>query len=242
MASIYLRTFDEGEWICINDEETYEPGSLLKLPVLITYMKISESKPEILNKEIAYNKPGKVDLNTVYNSKKIELGHTYSIKQLLKYMIAYSDNKATELLMDNIDDRQFVKTFTDLGLQAPQKGQSIPVTAREYSIFLIALYNAAYLTIQDSEYATSLLGECDFKAGIVSGLPENIKVAHKFGESGDNNIHQLHETAIVYNNKSPYLLTIMTKGRDLKNLSSFLHDVSKLIYENVSVNNYAERN
>lgn len=34
-----------------------------------------------------------------------------------------------------------------------------------------AIYNAAYLTINDSENAAELLTQCDFKDGIVKSLP-----------------------------------------------------------------------
>ena len=96
-----------------------------------------------------------------------------------------------------------------------------------------AIYNAAYLTAEDSEYAGELLSQCDFKDGILSGLPPNTRVAHKFGESGNQIVKQLHESAIVYLYNQPYLLTVMTKGNDNKKLSLLIKEISQTVYNDM---------
>jgi beta-lactamase class A len=97
-----------------------------------------------------------------------------------------------------------------------------------------SIYNAGYLNVEDSEFAGNLLSQCDFKAGIVQGLPANTIVAHKFGESGNQAMKQLHESAIVYLKNKPYLLTIMTKGKDNAKLSQFLGELSKSVYTDMA--------
>jgi beta-lactamase class A len=58
---------------------------------------------------------------------------------------------------------------------------------------------------------------------------------HKFGEAGDANEKQLHESAIIYLDNNPYLLTIMTKGNDMKKLPDVINQISALIYQNMNV-------
>jgi beta-lactamase class A len=77
------------------------------------------------------------------------------------------------------------------------------------------------------------LSESDFSLGIKRLLPPELTVAHKFGESGKPGRQELHETAIVYLDNSPYLITIMTKGSDSKMLSEVLAQISKLVYDNM---------
>jgi beta-lactamase class A len=96
-----------------------------------------------------------------------------------------------------------------------------------------AIYNASYLNVEDSEYAAEMLTKCDFKDGIMMGLPNGIQVAHKFGESGTPIDKQLHESAIVYLDGKSYLLTVMTKGKDIKVLSSLMGDISRLVYSKI---------
>lgn len=233
-ASIYLKSYNTNEWTSINPEEKYKPGSLLKVPELIAFLKMNELKPGLLDKEYSFDKPFEINKKPEFISKSIQLGHKYKVRELLKYMIAYSDNNATLMLNNIIDVSVFKKVFTDLGLPAPDWNASdYPLTSPEFSLFVRALFNASYLTISDSEFATKLLGESDFKDGILKSLPKSIKIVHKFGEAGDANEKQLHESAIIYIDNNPYLLTIMTKGNDMKKLPDVINQISALIYQNM---------
>jgi beta-lactamase class A len=146
-------------------------------------------------------------------------------------MIKYSDNKATILLESNMKSEVLQKLFTDLGLEAPNiYATQYFFTTSQYSLFIRAIYNACYLSINDSEFAAKLLSECNFKDGIVSGLPKGTPIIHKFGESGNQVEKQLHESAIIYANNKPFLLTIMTKGKENKTLSRLIKEVTNTVY------------
>jgi beta-lactamase class A len=233
-ASVYIRDYNNGTWTTVNDELQYEPGSLFKVPILIAYLKMNEEKPGTLDKELSFEQPFAIDKNVAFHSKSIQLGHKYKIRELLKYMISYSDNNATALLNNNLKADVLTKLFADLNLEIPDiKAQHYYFTAKQYSLFMRALYNASYLSIDDSEFAAELLGTCDFKDGIVSGLPNGTKIAHKFGESGTPIEMQLHESAIVYIKDKPYLLTVMTKGKDNKTLAKLIGEISAIVYKNL---------
>ena len=233
-ASIYLKEFNSNDWVCINENEKYNPGSLLKVPELITFLKMNEENPGLLNKEILFERYLVTDKKPVFLSKSIQIGHKYTVRQLLDYMITYSDNNATMLLNNNINIKTFQKVFTELGLVAPDwNAGNYPISAKDYSLFMRALYNGALLNINDSEFAVKLLSKCDFKDGIVKGLPANTKIAHKFGESGDAIEKQLHESAIIYLSGKPYLITIMTKGKDNKKLAEIISHMSTLVFQDI---------
>ena len=44
---------------------------------------------------------------------------------------------------------------------------------------------------------------------------------------------QLHESAIIYDKDKTYLLTVMTKGKDNKSLSSLISKISELVHKNI---------
>ena len=147
-------------------------------------------------------------------------------------MIVYSDNDATIMLNKVIDKAVFNNVFSDNGLKEPDyKSSSYPITARDYSIFMKELYNASYLNFKDSEACLSLLSKSDFKEGLISGLPVNTTVVHKFGEGGFDNAPDFSESAIVYSSGKTYLLTVMTKGTDMKKLPKVIGEISKKVYE-----------
>jgi CO/xanthine dehydrogenase FAD-binding subunit len=55
-------------------------------------------------------------------------------------------------------------------------------------------------------------------------------VASKFGEKVDVGDVQLHEFGIVYHRRGPYILGVMTRGRDLARQAEVIRKVSALVY------------
>ncbi len=236
-SSVYLFSLSDGKWMYINPNEVYHPGSMMKMPMLLTYLKEADQNPEMLNKKFLLSNDIKVPAQTFTSSMTLEKGKSYTARELLKYMAAYSDNYATRILNENADVKNFIKTFTDLNIPEPNVSDRFYETsAQNMSEFFIVLYYATYISRKNSEYAMELLTECDFKDGMLKELPTNIKVAHKFGEWGDNrvNVHEMHEAGVVYLQNKPYLLTVVTKGSNSKDLAAIIGRVSKLVYDDMS--------
>lgn len=233
-TSVFIKELSSGDWTSINPAETFLPGSLFKLPVMITILRMAEADPSLLNKKIFFDPRRVINVPQTFNSKAIVPGQSYTVKELLSYMIEHSDNHATQLLNQVMSPEVLVKVFTDLGLAAPKPDPSsylgYQIHTHEYSIFMEALYNGSYLTINQSEYATSLLANCNFGEGLVKGLPAGTRIAHKFGEAGSAQIHELHETGIVYLNNNAYLITVMTRGNDIKKLPPTIAEISAKVY------------
>jgi beta-lactamase class A len=230
-ASFYMKEYSNNDWTEVNDGEFYEPGSLFKVPILMVALKINEEHPGFLNKTVKYDTPMDINKNVHFPSKSIKFGNSYTVRQLIDYMIRYSDNQATYLLEKNINPDYLRKMFKDLNLEVPNvSADHYYFNVKNYSIFMRAIYNAGYLSIEDSEYAAELLTKTEFKEGILKGLPKNIVVAHKFGESGTDKENQLHESGIVYLDSKPYMLTIMTKGKAMNNLANVIAQISSAVY------------
>lgn len=231
-ASVYLRS--NTDWTVVNEEEQYAPGSLFKVPILITVLKMDEEHPGFLSKEVPYTSLTTSGKKINFEGRTIQLGRSYSIRELLTYMIKYSDNEATGLLQQHLDNKVLQKLFADLGLTVPNLyATQYLFKAKDYSLFMRTIFNAGYLTIKNSELAAELLSECEFKDGILRGLPAGTKVAHKFGEAGTDIEKQLHESAVIYLNDKGYMLTVMTKGKDFKKLSDMIAEISRTVYDDI---------
>ena len=233
-ASVYIRDYAPNGWTSVNEDEKYDPGSLFKVPVMIAILKMNEDNPGFLNKKVTFSKPYSLGKNVAYPSNSIQLGQSYTIQELLVYMIKYSDNNATVLLETYMKPEVLQSLFADIGLEVPNiASKQYLFTVSQYSLFMRSIFNAGYLSIKDSEFAAELLTHCDFKDGIAKGLPSNVEIAHKFGEAGTNLEKQLHESAIVYLKNKPYLLTIMTRGKENKVLAQLIAAISKVVYEDM---------
>ena len=232
-VSVYVKDFNGGNWLAIDPGERYFPGSLLKVGVLMTYLHMAETNHDLLNSEHVYH----VDKGFVfpvehYQSKTVEEGHKYKIRELIEHMIRYSDNGATVFLENIMDTTIFKNEFSDLGITEPHfENPNYMLNAKEYSNMFKALYSASYLRKRASDTALALLTQTDFRQGLVKELPASVMVAHKFGEAGNNQIHELHESGIVYLDNNPYMITIMTRGTDWDRQSGIVSHISKMVYD-----------
>lgn len=236
-ASVYFKDLNKADWIVINPDEKYDPGSLLKVGVLMTYLRMADANPNLLGSEMIFHKESGFRYPSEhYRSDTVQDGKKYTVNELLQFMIRYSDNYATVFLENYMDTTVFKKEFIDLGVTEPRfDDPNYVLNVKEYSGIFNALYNAGYLKKKASEDALALLSQSTFKDGLLKELPGSLLVAHKFGEAGKGNLHELHECGIFYLAGRPYLLTIMTKGTEWNNLSEVIGRISKVVYGKMSI-------
>lgn len=235
--SVFFRSMSNGYLFGINRREKYYPASLLKVPVMMAYLKQAVMTPGLMDKRIKFVKPYTgVPINNVAN--KIELGKEYTIKELIEKMVVVSDNDATLLLNDNIDPSVYSSTLKELGLNVPERTTPDDnfMLVEDYGRILRILYNSSYLNRELSNFGLMLLSKAQYGDGIPSGTGSK-PVAHKFGEWMYNGEYQLHDCGIVYDAEQPYMLCVMTKGKDVKVLASVIAEISKAVNESVVNNN-----
>jgi beta-lactamase class A len=234
--SIYYRDLNNGPVININANESFAPASLLKVPILIAYLKWSEDKPEVLDEQIKFD----TEVNVGYTQEfapviPLELGKTYSAKQLLENMAKYSDNQALVLLYQRLpvsyQQDLYSLTGVDTNIMTDPKST---LTIRQYSIFFRILFNASFLSQTNSEYALKLLSESTFEQGVRKGVPLSIPISHKFGERKPvDGLQQFHDCGVVYYPDHPYLLCVMTRGDDVSKLIDSIYKTSEFVYKKI---------
>lgn len=238
MSSVYFRDLNNGPWMGINEKENFSPASMLKVPLMMAALKLAEENPNLLQEKITVKELSNNGNQFIKPSETIEQGKTYTLDELIYRMIAYSDNNAQAEIFYKIGDVATAKTYSDLGIAAPTaENQENFMSVKDYASFFRMLYNGSYLNKNFSEKSLSLLTKVEFKDGLAAGLPENIALAHKFGErlivgTGEK---QLHDCGIIYNYPNhPYLLCIMNRGDDFKKMADFIKSISSFVYKQVS--------
>lgn len=239
-ASVYFRDLNNGPWFGINEKEGFSPASLLKVPILITYFKAAEQDKKILEKEIVFNGSFGEDL-TVANiqpGEKLVVGQKYSVKELMRRMIIFSDNDAKNLLLLNLDIQIFDQCYRDLGITIPDvRVLEDFMSVKDYASFFRMLFNASYLNTEFSNEALEILSKIEFNVGLVAGVDKNIDVAHKFGERlnivNGKEVKQLHDCGIVYYPDHPYLICVMIRGRDFEPMAGVIQGISRIVYDEV---------
>ncbi|MDD5414744.1 MAG: class A beta-lactamase-related serine hydrolase [Smithellaceae bacterium] len=231
--SVYFRDMNNGPSFSINEDTKFIPASLLKVPIMMAYLKKAESDPLSLKRTIIFA-GGPTDYTQYFApTERLQPGQSYTVEDLIRRMIVYSDNEASALLVEN-DKSTFNSVQKDLGIEYWEYDQmQEEISERSYAAFFRVLFNASYLNPEMSEKALELLSETQFPFGLAAGIPAGIKIAHKFGERRENLVLQLHDCGIIYHPQHPYLLCVMTRGGDMETLRKIIQQISRLVYGEV---------
>jgi beta-lactamase class A len=232
---VYYRDLNNGPTYGVGEDKEFAPASLLKVPVYLAFLKHAESDRSILSKQITFSENmTPTDANQIIQPElHLQPGTTYTVSELLTRMIKYSDNDALNVLYPLLPEKEYVDLFNRLGLTDFSPANSgYTLSVKEYSTFFRVLFNASFLSQASSEEALRELSETTFASGIVAGVPKNVQVSHKFGERelGDG-FMQLHDCGIVYPDKRPYLICIMTRGTSQDAITKAISDISSFAYQ-----------
>jgi len=239
-VSVYFRDLNNGPWIGINEKETFSPASLLKVPIFMALLFQAQFDPSILAQKVIIKQSDvnqNINQNIIFDNVLI-VGQEYTLEQVVESMIQKSDNTAVPILLRDIKPKFIENIFKSIGVPFKDLSTEVRVRVKDYAGFFRVLYNSSYLDREMSEKALEILSRSDYKNGIVAGIPDGIKVAHKFGErkSLDLEESQLHDCGIIYYSDAPYILCVMTRGNNFINQENVIRDISSYVYSEVDKN------
>lgn len=231
-ASVFFYDLNRGRWIGVNESEKYNPASIFKVVIMVSYFKESQKSPDILEKYLVYTKEidDFIKQNPSNTPTELKIGSSYKTEDLINKMIIDSDNGAQCLLLKNIAQASLDYIYNVLDIKTLNEKNDFMISPRIYSLFFRILYSATYLNNIDSEKSLDILSKTTFNNGIVAGVDKSITVSHKFGEYIGQQI-ELHDCGIVYYSSYPYFLCVMTRGNNLNNLENAIKNISSIVYQ-----------
>ncbi len=237
-VALFFRDLQNGPTFNINEHEGFVPASLLKVPLMLTYLRLADDDPSLLSRELVFQGRSDNFTQTFPPKEALIAGRSYSLDDLLFRLVAYSDNDAWELLYNYLrqispDFDLLKETYHELGIIEPEDSADAIITVKSYASIFRILYNASYLSKENSDKALQYLAKSQFATGLREGVPQSIEIAHKFGERFTEDKMQLHDCGVVYYPQNPYLLCVMTEGRDFGDLSLTISLISEAVYEEV---------
>lgn len=237
-VAVYFRDLNNGPSFGINQDKEFFPASLLKTPLMMAFLKHAESNPGFLQQKVVYHAyTGDTGIyQTIRPEVALVPGQSYTVEQLLEHLIEYSDNDALLALYPLLPAKEYQELFERLGVTGVDLDDAqTTLSVVEYSTFFRVLYNASFLSQEMSEKALAMLNASSYVRGLRAGVPQQVPVAHKFGERdlGDG-YYQLHDCGIVYEPQKQYLLCIMTRGTNQNELADTIKEISAFTYERVA--------
>jgi len=197
-VAVALVNLDTGESFFRQASEPMPTASLIKLAVLIEAYRQDRAGLISLDDEVALRKEDKVPGSGILTSHFSE-GTKISLRDAVRLMIVFSDNTATNLVLDRVGLKSVNETMNSLGCPdtsihakvfrgdtsiAPERSKQFglgSITARQAVSLLARIHRRELVDPAACDAMLADLLACDDKLKVRRGLPPGAKWAHKTG-------------------------------------------------------------
>ena len=229
-----MRNLTTGAEATINPNRIFPAASLYKVPIMVETVRQIRLGRIAPDQQLVVQRAHKVPGSGVLQSR---IGDSVSVREILRLLIAESDNVAAMMLLDLTGLNNVNQTMRGLGLdatrlldyRAPGAMDGVgpyATSPADMGLLLDTIGSGRLVDQEASDEALRLLGQKQASDLLSEGLPFNIKVAHKWGEIPGAR----HEAGIVFGPRFNYVVVIMTENVDPDRSPAYIRDLSKAIY------------
>jgi beta-lactamase class A len=226
-VAIAVKHLGSGETYFLNADEPMPTASLIKLAVMAeVYQQVAEGRVKLSDMVTLHDAdkvPGSGILTYHFSD-----GATFPLRDAVRLMIVFSDNTATNLVLDKIGlrstaDRMEAWGFPNTKIHAksfrrdtsvfPERSKRFGLgstTAREMIGLLEKLHEGKLVSAEASKAMLEDLKKCDDKDKFTHLLPPKTVVAHKTGSVEDART----DAGIIYLPGGPVAVCVLTAGNE----------------------------
>ncbi|MFN9854044.1 MAG: serine hydrolase [Planctomycetota bacterium] len=197
-VAVAVKHLGTGETFLHREKEIVPTASLIKFPVLIEYYKQLEEGKLRSDLVVPLRDEDKVPGSGILTDHFLK-GTVLPLETAAHLMITYSDNTATNLVLEHVGIASVAKTMADLGLPetqihskvfrrdtsiAPERSQKYGLgstTAADMLVLLERLHERKLVSETASQRMMEHLLACDDKTKLLRFLPKEVKGYHKTG-------------------------------------------------------------
>jgi beta-lactamase class A len=221
---LYIVDLKSGFSFGVNESETFDAASLIKLPVMAAMYRMSED--------------GEIDLNEKYSLKNSDkasgagslfykpAGYLVSYGEILNLMGQQSDNTAFVIARNKVGKENIENLIRKIGM-VDTRFDTRQTTPRDIGIFFFKLWQGKVVNQSNRDKILDSLTKTIFEDYLPAGLPENVRIAHKFGTL--ENI--INDAGIVFDTNHPYVIVLMSKGIIEREAKLVVPAISKMVFE-----------
>lgn len=220
--ALYVVRLDSGSSYGVNEFETMQAASLVKLPVMATFYKEAEE--------------GNIDLETEYNLKEEDktdgsgslegekAGYSLTYRELVKFMGKESDNTAFNASVRILGEEKIDNLMAQIGMTntSIEKNTTTPY---DVGLFFEGLWNTEFLSETSRDELLEFMTNTSYEEWIAAGTPSDVRVAHKYGAE----LQAVNDAGIVFAER-PFVLVIMGDGVVGREADEIFPELSRQIY------------
>lgn len=226
-VAVAVKNLKTGEEFYLNADEVMPTASLIKLPVMVeTYRQAADGKVK-LDATLTLAKDDKVSGSGILTPHFSD-GATFPLKDAVRLMIVFSDNTATNLVIDRIGLKSTSERMEALGLKQTKLNAKVfradtridqefgkkyglgSTTAREM-VNLLELIDAGKVVSPEAcKEMLAHLKACDDDEKMTRFLPAGTVVAHKTGSVNASKT----DAGIIYTAGGPIAVCVLTDANE----------------------------
>lgn len=207
----------------VEKDKIMPAASLIKLPVMLA-MYIEEENGN-LDLDETYTLQDEDKISGAGSLANQPAGYEIKYRDLIKLMGKQSDNTAFNIARKKIGDQKINQTIDDIGMLSTSL-ENNETTPTDIGIFFERLWSGDLISPVNKEELLFYLTDTEFEDWLAAGIPENVKVAHKYGVLSD----VVNDAGIIYTNE-PFVMVLMSERVNREEANGILPELSRLIYE-----------
>lgn len=229
-VAVAVKHLTTGEEFYLNADERMPTASLIKLPIMVeAHWQAAEGKVKF-DTTLTLKKDDKVPGSGILTEHFSE-GVTFPLRDAVRLMIVFSDNTATNLVLDQIgipstnermeklgfkntkvNAKVYRGSTTSIDPEATKKYGFGSTTAREMVQLLELIEAGKVVSPEACQEMLKTLKACDDKDLFARFLPAGMELAHKTGAVSDART----SAGIAYTRSGPVALCVLTAGNEDK--------------------------
>jgi beta-lactamase class A len=222
--SLQYQDLITGEGFQIKGKTSSRAASTIKLPLVLYIMELADKGKINMNQKLVYKSYHYYGGSGVIQYQKV--GTSYTIRDLVKKAMIYSDNIAFIMLRERVGKGNFITYMKSLGAQYTYpRGQNL-TSPNDLIIYLKRLYQFSQTSVYGKELVT-YLQKTVYNTTIPTGI-RGIPIAHKVGMIPESKIY--NDAAIIYD-KNPFVLSIMTNNLSYQKSQKVIADIAAIVYK-----------
>ena len=220
---LYVVRIGNGSRYGVNENDTLQAASLIKLPVMIALYKEAEEGRLDLEEKYVLKKVDKVaGAGTLYGKP---VGYEVTYRELLRLMGKQSDNTAFKIAKNLLGEERVSEVILSIGMLNTSLSENT-TTPVDIGVLFEGIYSGNLLNDENKNELLEFLTDTVFESWIVDGVPEGVQVAHKFGRE-----HNVVNDAGIVLSDNPYVVVVMGDKIVEKEADDLIPKISRMVYE-----------
>jgi D-alanyl-D-alanine carboxypeptidase (penicillin-binding protein 5/6) len=226
-VAVAVKNLKTDEAFAYHDTEPMPTASMIKFPIMIEAYRQAEAGTLDLDQPVELKEADKVPGSGIL-TPHFSAGASFALRDAIRLMIAFSDNTATNLVIDQIGLPATAQTMAKMGFANtklhskvfrrdtsifPERSKRFGLgstTAADMVALLVRLEQGKLISCSASAQMLDQLKQCEDRDKLARHLPPGTTIAHKGGSVSAARC----DAGIIYTATGPIAVCVMTRDNE----------------------------